>query len=229
LDGYATGHFSGIRGPWHTPQHGNPFGRDEDSAPITCQTCHYETTDPANVGPDGFYWLDTTGDYHVPNQIPEGGDEEGYLCANCHNAAAPGNPAPGVGQVLPLRHVNGKRDVKFDPREDLPQDIPWLPADPTKKPSRPIWFTNASKTVGWPTSGANITWSSATSNPTRSWSLSNAIYDPATKSCSNTSCHLQFEKTAEQPTRRPDPVWGAPVGANGGWDSCCNCHTGYCF
>ena len=222
LDGFATGHFSGIRGPWHTPQHGDPWGYGQDSAPITCQTCHYETTDPANVGPNGFYWLDTSGNYQVPG-ILYPSEEDGYVCSKCHNPDDPNGPAVGIGKVLPLRHVNGKRDVIFDPRETLPQDIAWLPADPNK-PARPVWFTQASQTTGWPTTGAPITWNGTT----RSWSLSSATYDPATKTCSATSCHVQFETTTVAPTR-PNPVWGSPVGANGGWDSCCNCHTAYCM
>ena len=141
-DGWTWGHFSGIRGPWHTAQHGNPYGRNEDSAPITCQTCHYETTDPAGAGPSGFYWQNTSGNYLLPGDLGLG---DGLVCSQCHT---PDDPSGPVGNVLPLRHVNGKRDVMFDPREDLPQDIAWLPADPTKKPARPMWFTNASKTSG---------------------------------------------------------------------------------
>lgn len=35
------------------------------SAPITCQTCHYDTVDPDHTGPSGVYYLDTSGDYQL--------------------------------------------------------------------------------------------------------------------------------------------------------------------
>ncbi len=49
------------------------------------------------------------------------------------------------GKALPLHHVNGSRDVVFDPRETVPA-IPWLPTAPFT-PTRPIWVTNAAPFV----------------------------------------------------------------------------------
>lgn len=222
-DGYTGGHFSGIRGPGHTPQHGNPFGRTEESSPMTCQTCHYETTDPASAGPDGFYWLNTSGNYQMPGMV-DPTIEAGFVCGTCHNPNDPdGRPAVGVGELLPLRHVNGKRDVKFDPRETIPSGVAGLPAAPNT-PERPIWFTKASKTQPWPTTGAPITWTGTSSNWTRSWSLSNATYDPATKTCTNTSCHVYFENYNKTgwPT---NPVWGMPFGKDP--YGCRPCHNYY--
>ena len=44
--------------------------------------------------------------------------------------------AAGAGKVRPLRHVNGRRDVAFDPRTALPA-ISWLPAAPNT-PTRAV-------------------------------------------------------------------------------------------
>ena len=74
--------------------------------------------DPAAAGPSGFYWLDTTGAYQLP------GGQLHFACSACHGTA--GGPPSGAGKVLPLRHVNGRREVVFDPRTTLP-DLAWLP------------------------------------------------------------------------------------------------------
>ena len=208
-DGYEYGHFLGMPGPWHTSQHG--ASTTVNSAPITCQTCHYETTDPANIGPNGFYYLDTSGSYRLDgNTDPLWQDK--IQCDYCHQANDPdGRPATGSGKVLPLRHINGQRDVIFDPREDLPASS-WLPAVPNR-PTRPYWLSQGSKTVGWPTDGS-ITWDGTT----LSFGLSDATYDPATKTCYNTKCHLEDAQ----------PTWGRQIEASS-WGVCCNCHTGYCF
>jgi predicted CxxxxCH...CXXCH cytochrome family protein len=209
-DGWETGHFGGLPGPWHDSKHGgDSWGPDQMASPITCQTCHFETADPSSAGPSGFYWLDTTGDYQIP------GGALGYACASCH---APGDPAAptGNGRVLPLRHVNGRPDVAFGPRLALPPGTPGLPPAPFT-PSRPIWVTDAGISTlgpdairepdpipppppgGWPYSNATL-----------SMHLGSAGYDPATKTCTNVSCHLA----------QTSVTWGGPTGSY----ACGACH-----
>ncbi|MBI5070767.1 MAG: CxxxxCH/CxxCH domain-containing protein [Deltaproteobacteria bacterium] len=190
-DGYEFGHFLGMPGAWHSSKHGGAWGAGQDAAPITCQTCHYATTDPANTGPSGFYYLDTTGNYAL-----EGGDpgriswgwQASIQCASCHGA---GGAATGTGKVLPLRHVNGTRDVTFDPRTTLPP-IPWLPAAPNT-PVRPYWVTDPGLAGYWP---SGLTWTGTT----LSFGLDTSAYDPATKTCTSVACHVAEQR----------PVWGRP-------------------
>jgi predicted CxxxxCH...CXXCH cytochrome family protein len=207
-DGWETGHFGGLPGPWHTSKHGGGGGDpDQMASPITCQVCHHETADPTSTGPSGFYWLDTTGDYQLPGGVL------GYACGSCH---APGDPvAPtGNGRVLPLRHVNGRPDVAFDPRVALPAGIAGLPAAPFT-PTRPIWLTDANPGVPAPLDGVYEpepmppgTW--PYTSPTLSMHLGSLAYDPATKTCTNASCHLA----------QTSVTWGGPTG----WDTCGACH-----
>jgi predicted CxxxxCH...CXXCH cytochrome family protein len=208
-DGWETGHFGGLPGPWHTSKHGGgDYGPPQRASPITCQSCHAETADPASTGPSGFYWLDTTGDYRIP------GGALGYACGACHGQGDPAAPAGG-GRVLPLRHVNGSIDVAFDPRTALPPYAA-LPVAPFT-PSRPIFVTDAGISFipadairepdpvpppppgGWPYVAATL-----------SMHLGSAGWDPATKTCSNVSCHL-----AQTSVR-----WGGPTG----WSACGECH-----
>jgi predicted CxxxxCH...CXXCH cytochrome family protein len=202
-DGWESGHFLGLLGPWHTSKHGGNWSAVDDAAPITCQTCHAETTDPAATGPSGFYWLDTTGDYALPGGDPSRVDR-GYLddlrCTTCHGPTGPATA--GAGRVLPLRHVNGARDVVFDARTTLPP-IAWLPQP---APSAPYWMTSGSPSMAdWP---ATVTWNGTTI----SFSLEGASYDPATKTCTSVACHM-----AERPR------WGAP----NGYVACSNCHPSF--
>jgi predicted CxxxxCH...CXXCH cytochrome family protein len=185
-DGYEFGHFLGLMGPWHTSQHGGNYGAADDAAPITCQTCHFDTTDPASTGPSGFYWLDTTGDYALAGNV----DPAWLAQQQCNACHGPGGAATGAGKVLPLRHVNGARDVAFDPRTALPA-IAWLPPSPGT-PTGPYWMTSASSSMPWPSS---VHWNGSTV----SFDLAGSSYDRATKTCSNVACHL-----AEA------PVWGRP-------------------
>lgn len=204
-DNYVWGHFGGMPGPSLFSKHGKLPGND--AAPITCQTCHADTVDPANTGASGFYYLDTSGSYAF------GGGVLDDACAVCHTGAA-GAPAIGTGKVLPLRHVNGTREVVFDARASLPA-MAWLPAPPNT-PTRPYWVTNASPGYVPPTSGFD---------GTTTWSLTlggvgaapPARYDAATKTCSNVACHLESA----------GPVWGAPYNVNvpvGPAYGCCDCH-----
>jgi predicted CxxxxCH...CXXCH cytochrome family protein len=184
-DGYEFGHFLGMPGAWHTSKHGgNGWGPGEDAAPITCQACHYDTTDPANTRPGGFYYLDTSGAYTLPGGDPgriSGGWQASIQCNYCHNASS--GLSTGTGRVLPLRHVNGARDVVFDPRGTLPT-LSWLPAVPND-PTRPYWMTGTQPSLPYP---STVTWS--TSGTTVSFGLGGITYDPATKTCSGAACHL---------------------------------------
>jgi predicted CxxxxCH...CXXCH cytochrome family protein len=197
FDGYEFGHFGGMPGVWHPgPEFGSKHGQGNwaalnDASPITCQTCHYATVDPAHTGPSGFYYLDTSGDYLLPGSVTH------YDCLACHAAGDPVAPT-GSGKVLPLLHVNGSRDVVFDPRETLP-GIPWLPSAPFT-PSRPTWVTNAAPLVDPLPAGAvydppvippppdGQTWPFA--DPTLSLDLGAATWTRATKTCSGVACHL---------------------------------------
>jgi predicted CxxxxCH...CXXCH cytochrome family protein len=202
-DGYEFGHFLGMPGPWHSPKHGGFFAGD-DAAPITCQTCHYETTHPANTGPSGFYYLDTTGTYQLPGGDPSRLGSPWYAnydCSSCHRA---GQAPTGRGMVLPLRHVNGVRDVAFDPRTALP-DIAWLPPAPDR-PTMPYWETNAGGWAPWPPS---VVWNGGTV----SFGLTSARYDRGTKSCSGVACHLAAT-----------PVWGRPYDYLTTASTCYTCH-----
>ncbi len=200
-DGYEFGHFGGLPGPWHGSKHGGgTWPPGEDAAPITCQTCHADTVDPANAGPSGSYYLDTGGAYRLPTGLL------GYDCAGCHLAGDPARPT-GAGRVLPLRHVDGGRDVVFDARTSLPA-IPWLPAAPNT-PSLPYWVTHGSPGTALP---AGALYDGAT----LSLQLQGTSYDPATKTCSAAACHL------DQTSVR----WGRPyVYQSTGPDFACGlCH-----
>jgi predicted CxxxxCH...CXXCH cytochrome family protein len=201
-DGYEFGHFLGMPGVWHNTGHG---GRG--AAPITCQTCHYGTVDPANTAPGGFYYLDTTGTYLIPGGDP-GRFASGWAtqldCTSCHTGA-PGRPPMGAGRVLPLRHVNGVRDVVFDPRLTLPP-VAGLPVAPNT-PTKPYWLARAGVYVPWP---GTAVWNGTTV----SFDLSAASYDRVTKRCSGVGCHLAGT-----------PVWGRAYGwGSPEYDNCSRCH-----
>ncbi len=199
-DGWESGHFQGMPGYWHTSKHGGNWGPDDDAAPITCQTCHADTIDPAAAGPSGFYWLDTTGNYQLPGGDPSRFGEwyDTLQCTKCHD----GTTAPaGAGKVLPLRHVNGKREVAFDPRKDVAA-IPWLPAAPNT-PTRPYWVTHAQPLVALPPDAVM-------DGTTMSAHLASARYDASTKTCTSVACHLA----------QTEVTWGAPHGSI----ACGPCH-----
>lgn len=194
FDDYEFGHFGGLPGVWHpggtfgSKHGGGEWPAPNDAAPITCQTCHFETVDPANTGPSGFYYLDTSGDYLLAGAVTH------YDCLACHAAGSAVAPT-GKGRALPLRHVNGRRDVTFDPRGALPA-IPWLPVAPFT-PTLPIWVTNAMPLVEpLPPGGSFAPPSLPVPNPgpyaqrTMSVGLGIAAYDPATKTCTSVACHL---------------------------------------
>ena len=206
-DGWVLGHFAGLLGPWHTSYHGHGDSWGLDAAPITCQTCHFETVDPYNTGPSGFYYLDTSGNYAL---IDPATGQPAILydaCQTCHTGQA-GAPPPGWGKVRPLRHVNGKRDVVFDAR-DLPLPLNGYDGAPTGSNTRPYW---ANLTYGAP---GTMYPGAVYENGTWSVHLKDASYEPTTKTCSNVACHLRE-------SRPPYPlVWGTdPVGSA----TCDRCH-----
>lgn len=168
-DGWELGHYAGLPGPWHAtgPSAHGGWSAPRNAAPITCQTCHFDTTDPAATGPSGFYWLGTDGDYRLdlPGADATRLTQQAWLatqCSTCH--------PPVRGAVLPLRHVNGARDVRFDPRSATGAlaGYPGAPSDPATAPAWIILSTGA-------------TWSTG---------LQAASYDAATRTCSNVGCHL---------------------------------------
>ena len=147
-----------MAGPAHggarylTP-HTFAIDENDDAAPTTCQTCHFGTVDPTNTtrdaagNPVGYYYLDTGGSL-------------GASCLPCHAAGGTAAASVGTGKTLPLHHVNGRRDVQFDPRtgvNDGPMgqslsDVAWIPSvagwlqypgtQREKKPVQPYWIMN---------------------------------------------------------------------------------------
>jgi predicted CxxxxCH...CXXCH cytochrome family protein len=184
----------------------------EGAAPMTCQACHYATVDPASTGPSGFYWLDTTGEYNLP------GAALTYSCrsSGCHTGA-PGEALQAKGRVLPLRHVNGVRDVAFDSRTAPPTyGVPEAPFTP----DFPYWtrvlvFRDAN--VLPPGAAWNpppVPTTAVASSGTLSFRLDAARYDASTKTCSSVPCHL----------RQSSVQWGGNVGT---YNTCFGCHTNH--
>ncbi len=210
--GREFGHYAGMAGPSHLQKHGGgAWATVQAAAPITCQTCHFETTDPSSTGPSGFYWLETSGRYALPGGDPARASDPAWRatqCATCHGEAGPA-PA-GSGRVLPLRHVNGRRDVVFDPRTALPPYAALPPAP--DRPTRPYWLTAARLCEPLP-AGAILEGS------TLSLHLAGATWEPGTKRCSGVACHLGGA-----------PVWGRPYRSEVAAPdaSCCGCHANRC-
>jgi hypothetical protein len=202
-----------MAGPAHNQKHGGgAWPTQEGAAPITCQTCHFETTDPTSTGPSGFYWLDTSGGYTLAGGDPARTNDPAWRATQCATCHAVAGPAPaGTGRVRPLRHVNGRRDVVFDPRTVLPAYAS-LPAAPDR-PTRPYWVTGARMCEPLPP-GAVF------EGTTLSLHLAGASWDPATKSCAGVACHLVGVT----------PVWGRPYRSSVAAPnaSCCGCHGGSC-
>ena len=217
-DGYTFGHFGGLPGIWHpggtfgSKHGGGEWPAPNDASPITCQTCHFGTVDPSNTGPSGFYYLDTSGDYFLPGAVNR------YDCGACHGIGDPRAPV-GTGKALPLLHVNGRRDVEFDPRDALPA-IPWLPSPPFT-PTRANWVTDANP-GGTPAGAVNDpetipppppgqTW--PFTSPTLSFTLSISAYEPTTRTCTSVACHV-FQ-TSVQWGGAPDPEFLACKACHG--------------
>ncbi len=224
-DGYEWGHFLGLLGPFHTSKHGGGvYGNPKpDANPITCETCHFDTTDPASRGPSGVYWLDTTGNYNLPGGAGDTAWQATIRCDYCHAA---GNPAAPVqqGRVLPLRHVNGRRDVVFDGRTGDPL-LGWVAAP--NNPVRPYWMTNSTQNAWW--DRTFVDWRGTTVE----YDLTASRYDPATKTCTNVACHLAQGNTSYTATsgrlRFEELPWGKPfyyytTDPVVGGSSCTKCH-----
>jgi predicted CxxxxCH...CXXCH cytochrome family protein len=177
------------------------------ASPVTCQTCHYATVDPAHTGPSGFFYLDTTSRFDVENAPPLTGFTT-CATASCHTGAA-GPPAQG-GAALPLHHVNGTRDVVFDPRTSA-AGYARLPAAPNT-PGFPYWRFDASFAGISPS-----TPDQRLDGNTFSLHLGNAQWDAATKTCSNVACHLD----------QTSMVWGDAPDINSGVNGeiCLRCHA----
>jgi hypothetical protein len=209
--------------------HGYMFGTPPsliDSAPVTCQTCHVQTTDPSNTGPGGFYYLDTSGDYTIA-----GATNASYSCTSCHTGQA-GAPLTGTGKVLPLRHVNGSRDVNFDKRTGNP-NAAWVPD--AIRPTRPYWFRPASPTNwGWDRVTV-IDWIGVyPTGYTVQFDFAGSEYNPADKTCTNVACHMSQGNTNYVGDVGPDRFiklqWGSTYYADGTYDpvtnesACTLCH-----
>jgi predicted CxxxxCH...CXXCH cytochrome family protein len=220
-EGWEWGHYAGLPGPYHGSKHGSPAA-GVAAAPITCQTCHFESVDPANTKPGGFYYLDTTGDHALDGGEPGRLENASWLrtqCALCHDGVV----APlGAGRALPGRHVNGRRDVAFDDRAALPDGYATrLPLLETAEPIAPYFMTGWSVTIsGWSLpAGAEIR-RAVDGTEVLTLSLGAATYDPATRTCASVACHLGRESRAEAglATR---PQWGEPYEL---FRSCDGCH-----
>ncbi len=194
-DGYEFGHFAGNPGPWHSAFHGGGYGPAYGAGAITCQTCHFDTTNPVDTGPSGFYWLNTTGTYTLD------GGGLGYACANCHAGDAGVAPL-ARGGVLPLKHVNGVRDVAFDRRDTLPLGYDGGVA---VRPTAPFWVLASSGMKNYSLAQPDGLYDGGVDAGLA------VEYLPATKTCTNIACH-RAQKAVQ---------WGiTPVG----WDTCNNCH-----
>lgn len=222
--GVEWGHFAGMPGPGHAggSKHGgdNPSYADapQAAAPITCQACHAETVDPSNVLPGGFFWLDTTGDHLLPGGEPLRLGDPGWQHGQCGTCHAAGGAPTLAGAVLPLRHVNGRRDVAFDRRRSLPPGYATgLPAftgadpDPTIA-VRPYYVSGVSPASA-ATAPADAAVRATVGDPVYTTTLESATYDPATKTCASVGCHAV--------SSAPPARWGASKDAFFG---CANCH-----
>jgi predicted CxxxxCH...CXXCH cytochrome family protein len=188
--GSESGHFAGLPGPVHGSRHGNPAApaaAGSRASPMTCQTCHADTVDPANVADGGFFYLDSEITTTLPGASPARLTQAAWKstqCVTCHD----GTVAPKkAGKVRPLHHVDGKRDVVFDRRAAPPAS--WLfgsSLDGPNKPSRPYFMTGAA----FPPVAVTLPSDAGFDGTTLSYALTGADYLPATMTCSAVACHL---------------------------------------
>ncbi len=224
-DGWEWGHFAGMPGPWHGSKHGGGlgWGGAHAAAPITCQTCHFDTVDPANVKRFGFFYLDTEGSYALDDPAMDPSRTEnpfwqGGQCGTCHDGVI----APrGAGRVLPLRHVNGRADVVFDARAALPQGYASGLPPLTTGPIAPyfVWSFNVLVDPAKLPPGTAVLVAKDRSEAL-AVSLEHAAYDPTTRTCSNIGCHLERQSLVGAGTL--DPLrWGDDYDV---WWACNYCH-----
>jgi predicted CxxxxCH...CXXCH cytochrome family protein len=184
------------------------------SSPVTCQACHFETTDGSATGPSGFYWLHTTADLDLGAAVTS------ERCERCHGVEA-GAPPSVDGVVRPELHVNGVRDVRFDPRTSLTVDAGYAFPPGVATPQLPYWTAPADLSLDRPF----LARSGPPGEVTLSTHLGDATYDPATRTCSSVACHLEWTAGLLDDTGAPVPEarWGdAPLPELGG---CFRCHA----
>ena len=187
--GRESGHFAGLPGPSHPARHGaatSAGSATARAAPMTCQACHAQTIDPANVAPGGFFYLDTTLTTRLAGGAPDriiAAAWQDTQCVTCHKA---GGAPTGTGKVRPRLHVNGVRDVTFDARTAPPAAWLFGAVLGANAPTRPYFVTQAffPGPVTLP-AGAGFD-----AGGTLSYELSAATYLPATMTCSAVACHL---------------------------------------
>jgi predicted CxxxxCH...CXXCH cytochrome family protein len=204
-----SGHFGTVLP--HGNAHANTYDPNapdplQRGAAFTCQVCHFESVDPKNTGPSGFYWLDVTTSLGTLWPSEAG-------CTTCHAkvtrsdgsprwcdgvADVDGSPGWCKGRAWPLRHVNGRPDVVFDARQTLPESARAIYAGKPFQPLAPYWFwwKGLPNIFGPDVSGDGLG---------TSWlHVANASYQRydangvKVGTCSNVSCHL-WEHDAYQP------------------------------
>jgi predicted CxxxxCH...CXXCH cytochrome family protein len=241
--GWETGHFAGLPGPAHSagPQHGGGsayWGADASASPITCQACHFETV---AAGPGRFFFFDPTGSYSFTSAERDSVDEsrtsfaswQRTQCVTCHAGEA------RAGGVVPRRHVNGRRDVAFDPRPALPDDyVTGLPTLASAGPVRPnylglragstISFALAPGTCATTQAPSCGVWQdvalrdAANGGNVVTFTLEHARYDPATRTCTSVACHLDRQVQVERGASALR--WGGTYGYD---ETCSGCHSSY--
>jgi predicted CxxxxCH...CXXCH cytochrome family protein len=228
-DGWEWGHYAGMPGPTHPG--GSQHGASGAASPITCQACHFDTTDPTATAPGGFFWLDTTGDYAMPGGDANRSGTTAWLHAQCGTCHDDVKAPTGRGRVLPLRHVNGRPDVVFDPRVELPADYPTgLPALATSDPVAPYYVSPFNVTQGAWTLPPGTTLRSTIGSrfpDVLAGTLSTATYDPVSGTCSNVACHVGRQWAVSSGLPPAPPLrWGDPYISS--WTASCNgCHPMY--
>lgn len=242
---WEFGHFAGLPGPNHGSKHGggDPLASDPGvrASPITCQACHFDSVDPADVRPGGTFYFDASGAYDL-SPAGEAGRAESTMWqgSQCSTAGCHGGDL-GRGRVLPLRHVNGRRDVVFDPRTSIPTPD-GFPALVGAEPLRPYYLTlggigpfvlapEGCATAAAPAPSCGVEADvrlreTSTADRVLTLALSHARYDPETKTCSSVACHLerqrQLDTIGEVPEMEP-LRWGAPFYV-GDPRTCNGCH-----
>jgi predicted CxxxxCH...CXXCH cytochrome family protein len=227
---WEWGHYAGMPGPYHYPLHGSPnTAGGFAAAPITCQTCHFETVDPAHTTPGGFYYLDTSGDYALDGGDPARFSNPSWARTQCITCHGEGKRAPAAGgAVLPLRHVNGRPDVVFDRRSALPDGyatgLPTLAPPAPNEPIAPVapYYVSPFNVsmIGWELPPGSEVRLAENGTEVLTVSLAQATYDPATRTCSNVGCHLGRQSMVN--AGYPPLQWGEPYVRS---VSCDRCHS----
>ena len=175
--------------------------------PITCQTCHFDTVDPANTAarrlllprPDGGYDLLPGGDRGA-HRLRAG---RAMLAARLPHRAR-GRPSAGPGRVLPLRHVNGRRDVVFDRRTRCPRLSHRAPGLATPTQSSVTTAARRHLAPRYATQLAGVPWppdvhpaAAVADHRARLPLDTRRRVRPDTKTCSGVACHLERSRRVE--------------------------------